>query len=99
MTMTGLDRAQAAYDAMEPPEAPECFCNRWLCYHCGGTYDQPGTCPDMACASSAEADREGPRTLAELDDDYLLREPDLVAAGCPAHEGCTCGDERCRECG
>lgn len=93
MTITGLDRAQAAYDAMEPPEGRECYCLRWRCEVCETQYAGPGACPDPDCRE------EGPASLAELDDDQLWNGPALVREDCPEHGGCQCGDERCRECG
>lgn len=93
MTITGLDRAQAHYDNMEPPDPGECSCQRWRCWDCGAQYDAPGTCPDPTCN-----DQPGPTTLAELDDAYLLESVGLAAVDCPSHGGCTCGDDRCPNC-
>jgi hypothetical protein len=78
----GLDRAQAAYDAMEPDAEPDCYCDRWQCEACETQYSEPGTCTDPGCL----AERESPATLAELDDDYLMHGYPLAAkSDCPAH--------------
>jgi hypothetical protein len=93
MSITGFDRAQAQYENMEPPYEAECSCLKWRCWNCGVQYDAPGTCPDTDCNEQA-----GPATLAELDHSYLMESVGLAAVDCPAHGGCTCGDDRCREC-
>ena len=44
--MTALDRAQAHYDAMEPPE-PD------VCPKCGDELDAEGVCQDEDCTFEA----------------------------------------------
>lgn len=94
MTITGLDRAQAAYDNMEPPAERECYCLRWRCENCLVQYGEPGVCPDPDCREAG-----APQSLAELPGDYLWEGRALVREDCPEHGGCQCGDGRCRVCG
>jgi hypothetical protein len=94
----GMARAQASYDAMEPPYEAECECPElWVCPHCDDAQTTPGTCADDACLESLEDDGDPPASRELVERDH--EDARLADDSCKVHGGCQCGDDRCRECG
>ncbi len=88
-----MARAQAAYDAMEPPYEAECECPElYVCPNCDDAQTVPGTCTECN-----EDDDEPSLARERIERDY--EDARLADDSCPVHGGCQCGDDRCRECG
>lgn len=86
-SIPGFDRAQRAWENMEPRYAPECVCEpRYECDTCGeDDYSETNVgdeCSDVEC------------------DGAVIEVPNGTAVqGCAEHGWCTgCYDRRCEDC-